>query len=162
MATGRGMQLTRQIGEHLVAAELGRLGYIAAPFAGNVPMYDLLAADSRGYATPVQVKAINGGSWQFSADSFLNIEVVNGEQVVKGTKKLLNPKLLCIFVLLIGRGKDEFYLFHLSDLQKYCVKVYRPRGQSSKNPDSRHSAVSPKEVSRFKDNWRLLESTLRP
>jgi hypothetical protein len=91
MATGRGMQLTRQIGEHLVAAELGRLGYIAAPFAGNVPMYDLLAADSRGYATPVQVKAINGGSWQFSADSFLNIEVVNGEQVVKGTKSCSTP-----------------------------------------------------------------------
>jgi hypothetical protein len=156
------MQLTRQIGEHLVAAELGRLGYIAAPFAGNVPMYDLLAADGRGYSVPVQVKAINGGSWQFSADTFLNIEVVNGEQVVKGAKKLLNPKLLCIFVLLAGRGKDEFYVFHLSDLQKHCVKVYKPRGQSSKNPDSRHCAVSPKEFSRFKENWKLLETALQP
>ncbi len=161
MATGRGMQLTRQIGEHLVAAELGRLGYIAAPF-GNVPLYDLFAADSRGHAIPIQVKAINGGSWQFSADAFLNIEVVNGEQVVKGTKKLLNPKLLCIFVLLIGRGKDEFYLFLLSDLQKHCVKVYKPRGQSSKNPDSRHCAVSPKEFSPFKENWKLLETALQP
>jgi len=46
------MQLTRQIGEHLVAAELERMGYIAAPFAGNGPMYDLLAADGRGYAIP--------------------------------------------------------------------------------------------------------------
>ena len=35
MATGREMHLTRQIGEHLVAAELGRLGYIAAPFAAK-------------------------------------------------------------------------------------------------------------------------------
>lgn len=108
------------------------------------------------------MKAINGGSWQFSADTFLNIEVVNGQQVINGTKKLLNPKLLCIFVLLIGRGKDEFYLFHLSDLQKHCVKVYKPRGQSSKNPDSRHCAVSPKEFSRFKENWKLLESALQP
>ncbi|WP_143201888.1 hypothetical protein [Bradyrhizobium sp. NAS96.2] len=161
MATGRGMQLTRQIGEHLVAAELGRLGYIAAPFAGNVPLYDLFAADSRGHAIPIQVKAINGGSWQFNADAFLDIEVKNGEQVVKGTKKLLNPKLLCIFVLLVERGKDEFYLFHLSDLQKHCVKVYKPRGRSSKNPDSRHCAVSPKEFSRFKENWELLESALQ-
>jgi hypothetical protein len=71
MATGRGMQLTRQIGEHLVAAELGRHGYIAAPFAGNVPLYDLLAADARGFSIPIQVKAINGGSWQFSADTYL-------------------------------------------------------------------------------------------
>jgi hypothetical protein len=63
MASGRGMQLTRQIGEHLVAAELGRQGYIAAPFAGNVPLYDLLAADTRGFSIPIQVKAINGGSW---------------------------------------------------------------------------------------------------
>ena len=35
MATGRDMQITRQIGEHLVVAELGRRGYVAAPFAGN-------------------------------------------------------------------------------------------------------------------------------
>jgi hypothetical protein len=153
------MQLTRQIGEHLVAAELGRRGYIAAPFAGNVPMYDLLASDRRGYAIPIQVKAINGGSWQFSADTFLNIEVVKDEQVVKGTKKLLNPKLLCIFVRLVGPGKDEFYLFHLSDLQKHCAKVYKPRGQFSKKPDSRHCAVSPKQFSRFKENWDLLQNT---
>jgi hypothetical protein len=67
--TGRDMQLTRQVGEHLVAAELGRRGYVASPFAGNIPMFDLLAADPRGYAIPIQVKAINGGSWQFSADN---------------------------------------------------------------------------------------------
>jgi hypothetical protein len=134
------MQLTRQIGEHLVAAELGRLGYVAAPFAGNVPMYDLLAANAHGESIPVQVKAINGGSWQFSADTFLDIDVVNGDQVVKGPKKLTNPKLLCIFVVLNSRGKDDFYLCHLSDLQKYCVKFYKPRGQSSKNPNSRHCA----------------------
>jgi hypothetical protein len=35
---GRRVQLTKQIGEHLVAAELGRRQFIAAPFAGNVPV----------------------------------------------------------------------------------------------------------------------------
>jgi hypothetical protein len=154
------MQLTRQIGEHLVAAELGRLGYVAAPFAGNVPMYDLLAANTRGESIPVQVKAINGGAWQFSADTFLNIDAVNGEQVVRGQKKLSNPKLLCIFVVLNGRGKDDFYLFQLSDLQKYCVKLYKPRGKSFKNPDSRHCAVSPKEFARFKENWKATRSNV--
>ena len=158
MATGRGTQLTRQIGEHLVAAELGRLGYIAAPFAGNVPLYDLLAADSDGHAVPVQVKAINGGSWQFSADAFLEIEFVDGQQVIKGRKQLANPDLLCIFVLLNGRGKDDFYLFHLSDLRDHCIKVYKPRGPSSINPDSRHCAVSPKEFAHFKENWKILKT----
>jgi hypothetical protein len=162
MATGRGTQLTRQIGEHLVAAELGRVGYIAAPFAGNVPLYDLMAADSQGHAMPIQVKAINGGSWQYSADTFLNIEVENGQQVVKGTKKLPNPNLICIFVLLKGRGKDEFYLFRLSDLQEYTARIYKGRGPHSKNPNSRHCAVSPKDFSQFKENWKLLETTLQP
>lgn len=39
MAMGRNSQLTRQIGEHLVLAKLGRLGYSASPFAGNVPQF---------------------------------------------------------------------------------------------------------------------------
>jgi hypothetical protein len=125
-------------------------------------MYDILAANTRGESIPIQVKAINGGSWQFSADTFLNIDVVDGEQVIRGTKKLINPKLLCIFVELKDRGKDDFYLFQLDELQKHCLKVYKPRGQASKNPDSRHCAVSPKEFSRFKGNWKLLETMLKP
>jgi hypothetical protein len=84
MATGRGMQLTRQIGEHLVAAKLRRRGYVASPFAGNVPMFDLLAAGPLGYSIPIQVKAINGPSWQFSATAFLDIEFVGDEQHVRG------------------------------------------------------------------------------
>ena len=118
-------------------------------------------ADSRGRAIPIQVKAINRGAWQFSADTFLNIEVEGGGQVVKGKKKLPNPDLLCIFVLLMDdRGKDEFYLFRMRDLQDHCWTVYKPRGVGSKNPDSRHCAVTPKELSQFKENWKLLDTTL--
>ena len=43
MATGLSTKLTGQIGEHLVTAELGRLGIIATPFSGNVPEIDILA-----------------------------------------------------------------------------------------------------------------------
>ena len=64
MVTGRSTQLARQIGEHLVAAELGRMRFIATPFAGNVPNFDLLVANEAGTAIPVEVKAINGPSWQ--------------------------------------------------------------------------------------------------
>jgi hypothetical protein len=125
MATGRSMQLTRQIGEHLVAAELGRRGYVAEPFAGNVPMFDLLAADVRGYAIPVQVKAINsGGSWQFNADTFLEIELLENRQIIKGNVPLLNPQLLCIFVVINDNVRDEFYIFHLQDLQRHITQHY--------------------------------------
>ena len=162
MATGRSMQLTRQIGEHLVAAELGRRGYVAAPFAGNVPMFDLLAADIRGYAIPIQVKAINGGWWQFSADEFLDIEIVGDRQTIKDTKVLLNPELLCVFVLLKQDRSDEFYIFRLQDLQDLIVNDYqamlkRNDGLRSKNPQSLHCAIGPKHLEKFRDNWALVK-----
>ena len=140
MATGWEMQLTRQIGEHLVVAELGRRGYVAAPYAGNVPLYDVLAANGRGQAIPIQVKAINGGSWQFDAKHFLNIANGKDRQKIEGVKPLPESNLLCIFVLLKGRDKDgrdkdEFYLFPLSFLRNYTKKVYKPRTNSSKNPE---------------------------
>ena len=164
MATGRSMQLTRQIGEHLVAAELGRRGYVAAPFAGNVPMFDLLAADIRGYAIPIQVKAINGGWWQFSADEFLDIEIVGDRQTIKDTKVLLNPELLCVFVLLKQDRSDEFYIFRLQDLQDLIVNDYqamlkRNDGLRSKNPQSLHCAIGPKHLEKFRDNWALVKSS---
>ncbi|MDR6302557.1 hypothetical protein GGQ85_000233 [Nitrobacter vulgaris] len=123
MATGRSMQLTRQIGEHLVVAKLGRLGYVATPFAGNVPMFDLLVANERGYAVPIQVKAINGPSWQFTATSFLDIDFMDGEQKVRGPRTLLNPDLLCVYVLIKPDEKDDFFVFLLKDLQSMCVAV---------------------------------------
>jgi len=93
MATGSSTQLTRQIGEHLVAAKLGRLGLFATPFAGNVPDFDLVVANASGQSSLIQVKAINGPSWQFNASTFLNIEMVGNEQVVKGKKKLPHLKI---------------------------------------------------------------------
>jgi hypothetical protein len=161
MATGRAMQLTRQIGEHLVAAKLGRMGYVATPFAGNVPMFDLLVADQRGYAVPVQVKAINGPSWQFRADMFLDIEIVDGEQKVRGTRVLLNPDLLCVFVVVRQDERDEFYVFKLKDLQALFSRSYKG-GRRPKNPGSLHCAVWPKDLQEFRDNWQILHKAFPP
>jgi len=125
MATGRSIQLTRQIGEHLVAAELGRRGLIAAPFAGNVPLFDLLAADENGRSIPIQVKAINGPSWQFSIGHFLRVEVADSVQNVRGKLDLPLPDLVCIFVVLRQTANDEFYIFRMRDLQNHFAKTYR-------------------------------------
>jgi len=38
--------------DDFIAAKLGRMGYVAAPFAGNVSLFDLLAADQRGFTIP--------------------------------------------------------------------------------------------------------------
>ena len=81
-------------------------------------MFDLMAADLRGYAIPIQVKAINGGSWQFSADTFLHVDIVDGEQTIRGRTELLNPDLVCIFVVLKPE-QDDFYILCLRDLQDH-------------------------------------------
>ena len=156
---GRGNQLTRQIGEHLVTAELGRRGYIATPFSGNVPMFDLVATDIEGRAVPIQVKAINGPSWQFSATSFLEIDIVDGEQIVRGKRRLGMPELLCIFVLLKRAGEDEFYIFRYELLQAIFANTYKG-GRRPKNPESVHCAIWPSELSEYRDNWDLIDSVL--
>ncbi len=48
MATGRDIQLTRQIGEYLAAAELGRRGWVATTFTGSLPGFDILAVNTDG------------------------------------------------------------------------------------------------------------------
>lgn len=159
MASGRDMQLTRQIGEHLVAAELGRRGYVATPFAGNVPMFDLLAANLDGRAVPIQIKTIKGPSWQFQADNFLLIEIVDGVQVVRGKAVLENPDLLCIFVLLEKQGEDQFYIFRLRNLQEHLSRSYKG-GRRPKNPKSLHCAIWPKDLKPYLNNWKLVDDTL--
>ncbi len=122
-------------------------------------MFDLLVADVRGYAIPIQVKAINGPSWQFSADKFLRIKIVDGEQRIMGKVPLPNPELLCIFVLLKGFGKDEFYIFPIRELQDHFARRYKGR-RRPKNPLSLHCAIWPKELSQFRDKWDLLKDNL--
>jgi hypothetical protein len=159
MATGLSTQLTRQIGEHLVTAKLGRMGYIAAPFAGNVPTFDLVAADEGGFTVPIQVKAINGPSWQYKADAFLKIEIIDEFQHVRGMKQLLNPSLVCIYVLLAAEEhEDEFFIFTLKDLQEHTFAVYKSR-KRPKNPSSTHCAVWPKDLASFHNNWGLLKQS---
>ncbi|WP_151447150.1 hypothetical protein [Lacisediminimonas profundi] len=149
--------MTRQIGEHLVAAELGRMGLIATPFAGNVPNFDLLVANEFGIAIPVQVKAINGPSWQFNATSFIDIENTNGVQRIVGPKQVPYPGLICVFVLLRGAGTDEFFVMRFRDLQDYFVGTYKA-GIRPKNPNSTHCAIWPKDLQQFKSWAPLFEA----
>jgi hypothetical protein len=124
MATGLGTQLTRQIGEHLVTAELGRRKVIATPFAGNVPEIDILAF-ANGIPVPIQVKAINGISWQFDIRSFLDVTLTKKGRQVNGLNPNLNRNIICIFVV-VGKklGEDTLYIFQLGWLQDYFRSHY--------------------------------------
>lgn len=154
MATGYKTQLTRQIGEHLAVAELGKRGIIATPFAGNVPHYDILAANENGVSLPIQVKAINGPSWQFSATSFLEIEFRGNEQVILGKRKFNNPKLPCLFIHL-KNDAPEFFIFEWYNLQNHFYENYKG-GIRPKNPKSTHCAIWPKDLQTYLNNWDLI------
>lgn len=161
MATGRSMQLTKQIGEYLVVAELGRRGLIATTFTGNVPDFDILAIDEEYRTIPIQVKTIRGVSWQFDARSFLKIEMNNERQEVAGKTNLQYADFPCVFVKLIGQGRDGFYVFRLRDLQDIIDATYRGNLQAKggvrpRNPKSTHTAVWPEQLDRFKDKWDLI------
>ena len=169
MKTTRNNQLTRQIGEHLVVSKLGRLGIFATPFAGNVPDFDVLASDLSGHSLPLQVKTINGGSWQFDANTFLEIEHQGDCQVVKGEKKLRHPDLVCVFVLLKPDEGAEFYILPLRALQQYCLKNYLsdtkgelfPGGKRPRNPESTHGAIRPRDLQEYRD-WSLITKHFNP
>jgi hypothetical protein len=162
MALKHDTQLTRQIGEHLVTAELGRREIIASPFAGNVSHIDILAYKN-GKSIPLQVKAIRGGDWQFTIDKFVKVEIENEIQIL-GAKHTPNIEhLLCIFVLLdTAYGKDKFFIFEWEQLQNIAETKYRAwlvtkGGRRPRNQKSLHCSISPNDLAQFEGKWKILD-----
>lgn len=160
--TGREMHLVKQIGEYLVCAELGRRGYIATSFTGNVPEFDILAIDKERRVQPIQVKAIRQGQWQFNASHFADITLtIDGRQIVGEKKRLANPDLICVFVRVVAQGKDEFYIFRLGTLQdiivdRHCQWLDRHGGRRPRSPESMHTSVRTDDLAKYRDDWDLL------
>jgi len=164
MATGRDNQLTKQVGEYLVAAEVCRRGFIATTFTGNVPHYDIIASDGSGRHLAIQVKAIKGGAWQFDCRTFAEIRFDGKRQVVGRPTEAPYPDLVCVFVRLRGQGADEFYILTWSDLQKIAVASHRRYlqghgGVRPKKYDSFHMAI--RMLKEHRDKWGVLDKLLQ-
>jgi hypothetical protein len=170
MATGRTTQLTGAIGEFLVSAELCRLGLLATPFAGNVPHYDIIASGQSGGHLAVQVKAINGQTWQFGdIRKFVDVELCNekGEQSKDGKLQIVGrrktepfPGLICVLVILKleATEQDRFFVLEWKELQGILVRGYREYlskhgGRRPKEPSSFHASLAIKKVERFENQW---------
>jgi hypothetical protein len=166
MATGRGNQLTKQVGEYLVAAEVCRRGLIATTFTGNVPHYDIIASDSSGGHQAIQVKAILRHAWQFDIRDFITIRLDGKRQILGRPVEPPYPHLLCVFVYLRSYGTDEFYIMTWEDLQRIVVSHYRDYlarngGVRPRKQDSFHEAVVPAQLMEHRDRWSALERRLR-
>jgi hypothetical protein len=157
MATGRSNQITKQIGEYLVAAELGRIDLIAATFSGSVPDYDIIATDSRFRSVPVQVKTVNGTSWQFDIRRFVEVRLDGKKQII-GRPVAFTDNIVCVMVALSRYGKDRFYVLSLKTLQEVLIKHHqnyleKHDGVRPKKFDSFHIAIKEHELALFKDGW---------
>jgi hypothetical protein len=159
MATGRTTKLTGALGEYLVAAELSRRGLIAAPFAGNVPHFDVLAAAEDGKHFSIQVKTTNGKSWQFDARSFLKIEFKGNRQVIgRAALREPVPDLLCVLVMVEAQMPDRFFVLRWTELRRIIATKYRAylgkhAGKRPRSPGSCHTKADLPEVAQFEGAW---------
>ena len=166
MATGRSLQLTKQVGEYLVAAELCRRGLIATTFTGNVPDYDIVAISERGEHVLIQVKAIRGGSWQFSdARAFLHIKQDGKKQIPGQLTTPKYPDLICVFVLLDSYGRDRFFILDWGDFQKLIATHYRANlkhlgGIRPRRHNSYHVGLRPHQLAIYENRWDIIEQAV--
>lgn len=164
MATGRGNQLTKQVGEYLVAAEVCRRGFIATTFTGNVPHYDIIASNSTGGHQAIQVKAILSNAWQFDIRDFVDVKLDG--QILGRPTQIAYPGSICVFVRLRKYGTDEFYIMTWEDLQKVAIAHHREflsrhGAVRPRKHDSFHMAIHPEMMTEHRDNWGILERRLQ-
>ena len=154
-------QLAGQIGEHLVVAELGRLGVVATPFAGNVPDIDVLAY-ANGKSVPIQVKANRAGNISVDAKRYLDIHFDGKKQHIIGKSEDIDRSLIFVMVR-IGKttGTDRFFIFQqgfLQDLihENHMAFLKRHGGVRPRTPDSTHCAYSIADLTEAEGAWSII------
>lgn len=167
MASGLSNKLTGQIGEYLACAQLGKLGYIATSFTGNVPEFDIIVTDNKLRTIPIQIKTTRGKSWPTKADLWIDIEIDEAKkmQIDKGNKNIDNPKLiyLCIALAEIdSQEKDRYFILRKKDLQAICAHNYRTwmakhnwkRPKNYKSLDNRYLID---DLKKYENKWENIK-----
>ena len=150
----------QRFGEYLVTAELCRRGFIATPFAGNLPDIDIIAMSEDGSFIPVQVKTIKqGSSWQFrDIQDFVEIQFDGVSQSLKSPKDPLYPNLICVLVQRSNvYGEDLFFVLNWGELRDLIIKKYGKERRRLRNPKSTHCAIYPRDLNEYKDKWDIFE-----
>ncbi|KZB54934.1 hypothetical protein [Thalassospira xiamenensis] len=155
-------QLSGQIGESLVVAELGRRGITASMLSGNVPDIDILAW-CNGKTTALQVKACKVGTVSVDARNYLDISLDGDRQTVRGIRCDINENLIYVFVWHSEKyGADEFYILSQLNLAEIIKKHYmefldKHGGVRPRNSQTTHNSVTKNELRDYRDNWGLIE-----
>ena len=168
MATGTRNKLTGQIGEHLVSAMLGTMGYYASPYSGNVPGFDITAVHSETLESfPIQVKTSNGGALVHSTiNKWVEHHIdENNYQHIGDLLKLSNPNIIWVMVQLKNNelSSARYFICTETQIQKKIVERFnnfmkkhnfrRPGGGASPQ-----AVLNVKDLLEFEDNWRIFPS----
>jgi hypothetical protein len=161
MATGRHTQLTKQVGEYLVAAELARRGLLCATFSGSVPHHDIVASGRGKGHVPVQVKAMASGSWQLDIRYFAEIRLIGRKQTLLRAKPIPYAGLVFVFVAVSRYGEDQFYILEWKKLRGILIDAYRAylmrhKGRRPRNPSSYHTGLSAADLQKHRDQWQVI------
>ena len=139
-------QLSKQLSENLVAAELARRGIVATPFSGNVPDIDILAFKS-GKLISVQVKSVKTGNITVPIveRDYLILKQEGNFQKVIEKKEMPQWKKDLIFSLfyLLEPWRRQVYIWENSSIQEIIFSNYQSllqthNGIRPRNPNSRH------------------------
>lgn len=157
-------QLTKQIGEHLVVAELGRRKIIAAPFAGNVPTADIVAY-ANGTSIPLQVKALRKGSASVNVQDFLIMRLEGKTQYIDGLREIDQDLIYVLVWVAEDRAGDRFFIYSQGELQRIIESNHRAvlakhKGERPKNPESMHCAYGVTHLAHAENRWELIEKRL--
>jgi hypothetical protein len=160
-------QLTKQIGEHLVVAQLGRRGIIAAPLAGNVRDIDILAYKD-GQTLPIQVKSMRQPSGSVNAMKYLTISLDRDDQRqgIRGPLETIDRTLIFVVVMIGETTRDDrFFVFEQGALQDTILRrhtdvLFQCDGHRKKNWESTHCSYDPREFVGAEDSWSLIDQKL--
>ena len=169
MSKGRNNKLAGQIGEYLVCAELGKRGLIATPFSGNVPAFDVLAADDLCRTVPIQVKASRSDNWPSDARDWMHISLDPETKAQKnlGAMQIQNPDLIYVYVAIAppDSGGDRFFILTKAQLQIVCINMYsawmdKLEWKRPKNPASYDCRHRISDMQQYENNWQLITDRL--
>lgn len=170
MSNGVSNKLTGQIGEHLVAAKLGSLGFYASPYSGNVPDFDITAVNSLTLKSlPVQVKTSNANTLVHSQiDKWIEVELDKNNKYHFGELlPVTNPEMIWVIVKLAAGDIQHarFFICTKLEIRDRIVKRFmkfmekhdfkRPGGGGSLQ-----AILKYKELADTEDKWELFDSIM--
>ena len=166
MATGKSNKLTGQIGEHLVSAILGTMGYYASPYSGNVPGFDITAVDSETLRSfPIQVKTSNGGSLIHSViNKWVEHRIEQDNYQHFGELlELKNPDMIWVMVRLENSDLSSARYFICTEEQvqtkivaRYIKFMEKHNYRRPGGGPSTQAILNLKDLEEFENNWEIL------